>query len=127
MIWFFAQQDKTTYEISQNYATKFEMQLMQKELEILKLEMRDFKLSFNTQIAKMEESNDSILELITLLCTSFVSGDQIIPPVATHKEETDECIKSIRQKQGKIRQEIEMIKQLIKKDRQKDNHQNRRD
>ena len=65
MIWFYAQQDKTTYEISQNYATKFEMQLMQKELEILKLEMRDFKLSFNTQIAKMEESNDSILELIT--------------------------------------------------------------
>ena len=65
MIWFFAQQDKTTYEISQNYATKYEMQLMQKELEILKLEMRDFKLSFNTQIAKMEESNDSILELIT--------------------------------------------------------------
>ncbi len=65
VIWFFAQQDKTTYEISQNYATKFEMQLMQKELEILKLEMRDFKLSFNTQIAKMEESNDSILELIT--------------------------------------------------------------
>ena len=65
MIWFFAQQDKTTYEISQNYATKFEMQLMQKELEILKLEMRDFKLSFNSQIAKMEEANDSILELIT--------------------------------------------------------------
>ena len=65
MIWFYAQQDKTTYEISQNYATKFEMQLMNKELEILKLEMRDFKLSFNTQIAKMEESNDSILELIT--------------------------------------------------------------
>jgi len=65
MIWFYAQQDKTTYEISQNYATKFEMQLVQKELEIIKLEMRDFKLSFNTQIAKMEESNDSILELIT--------------------------------------------------------------
>ena len=65
MIWFFAQQDKTTYEISQNYATKFEVQLMQKELEILKLEMRDFKLSFNSQIAKMEEANDSILELIT--------------------------------------------------------------
>ena len=65
MIWFFAQQDKTTYEISQNYATKFEMQLMQKELEILKLEMRDFKLNFNSQIAKMEDSNDSILELIT--------------------------------------------------------------
>ena len=65
MIWFFAQQDKTSYEISQNYATKFEMQLMQKELEILKLEMRDFKANFNTQIAKMEEANDSILELIT--------------------------------------------------------------
>jgi hypothetical protein len=65
VIWFFAQQDKTNYEISQNYATKFEMQLMQKELEILKLEMRDFKLNFNSQIAKMEEANDSILELIT--------------------------------------------------------------
>ncbi|MAL46072.1 hypothetical protein [Hyphomonas sp.] len=65
MIWFFAQQDKTTLEISQNYATKFEVQLMQKELEILKLEVRDFKTNFNSQIAKMEEANDSILELIT--------------------------------------------------------------
>ena len=65
MIFFYSQQDKTTYEISQNYVTKFEMQLMQKEIEILKLEMRDFKLNFNNQIAKMEDANDSILELIT--------------------------------------------------------------
>jgi len=65
MIWFFAQQDKTNMQISQNYATKFEIQLIQKEVEILKLEMRDFKSNFNTQIAKMEEANDSILELIT--------------------------------------------------------------
>ena len=65
MIWFFAQQDKTNMQISQNYASKFEIQLIQKEVEILKLEMRDFKSNFNTQIAKMEEANDSILELIT--------------------------------------------------------------
>ena len=65
MIWFFAQQDKISNEISQNYASKFEIQLIQKEVEILKLEMRDFKSNFNTQIAKMEEANDSILELIT--------------------------------------------------------------
>ena len=65
MIWFMSQQDKTSYEISQNYVTKFEMQLMQKELEILNLEMRDFKLTFNNQISKMETSNDSILDLIT--------------------------------------------------------------
>ena len=65
MIWFFAQQDKTSYEISQNYVNKYEMHLVQKEIEILKLEMRDFKLNFNNQIAKMEEANDSILELIT--------------------------------------------------------------
>jgi hypothetical protein len=65
MIWFFAQQDKVANEISQNYASKFEIQLIQKEVEILSLEMRDFKSNFNTQIAKMEEANDSILELIT--------------------------------------------------------------
>tara|TARA_R100000773_G_C4165693_1_gene81562 strand:- start:228 stop:521 length:294 start_codon:yes stop_codon:yes gene_type:complete len=65
VIWFFAQQDKTNMQISQNYATKFEVQLIQKEIEILKLEMRDFKSNFNTQINKMEEANDSILELIT--------------------------------------------------------------
>jgi hypothetical protein len=41
------------------------MQLIQKEVEILKLEMRDFKSNFNSQISKMEEANDSILELIT--------------------------------------------------------------
>ena len=65
VIWFYAQQDKTSMQISQNYATKFEMQLIQKEIVILKLEMRDFKSNFNTQINKMEEANDSILELIT--------------------------------------------------------------
>ena len=65
MIWFFAQQDKESNKIAQNYATKFEIQLIQKEVEILKLEIRDFKSNFNTQIAKMEEANDSILELIT--------------------------------------------------------------
>ena len=65
MIWFFAQQDKTNYEIARNYVSKYELQLIQKEVEILKLEMRAFKSTFNTQIAKMEEANDSILELIT--------------------------------------------------------------
>ena len=65
VIWFFAQQDKTNMQISQNYATKFEVQLIQKEIEILKLEVRDFKTNFNSQINKMEEANDSILELIT--------------------------------------------------------------
>lgn len=65
VIWFFAQQDKASMQISQNYATKFEVQLIHKEIEILKLEMRDFKSNFNTQINKMEEANDSILELIT--------------------------------------------------------------
>jgi hypothetical protein len=73
MIWFFAQQDKTNMQISQNYASKFEIQLIQKEVEILKLEMRDFKSNFNTQIAKMEEANDSILELITDIRLSMAS------------------------------------------------------
>ena len=65
MIWFFAQQDKTSYEISQNYVSKFELQLIQKEVEIINLELRDFKTNFSAQIDKMEASNDSILELIT--------------------------------------------------------------
>ena len=65
MIWFFAQQDKANYEIARNYVSKYELQLIQKEVEILKLEMRDFKANFNTQIIKMEATNDSILELIT--------------------------------------------------------------
>ena len=65
MIWFFAQQDKTSYEISQNYVSKFEMQLIQKEVEIINLELREFKSNFSAQIDKMESSNDSILELIT--------------------------------------------------------------
>tara|TARA_B100000131_G_C18110059_1_gene609305 strand:+ start:1080 stop:1400 length:321 start_codon:yes stop_codon:yes gene_type:complete len=65
MIWFFAQQDKASHEISQNYVNKYEMHLVQKEIEILKLEMRDFKLNFNTQISQLELANDSILELIT--------------------------------------------------------------
>lgn len=65
MIWFYAQQDKTSYEISQNYVSKFEMQLVQKEIEILNLELRDFKTSFANQIDKMEIANDTILDLIT--------------------------------------------------------------
>ena len=73
VIWFFAQQDKASLQISQNYATKFEMQLIQKEIEILKLEMRDFKTNFNTQIDKMEEANDSIVNLITEIRLTMAS------------------------------------------------------
>ena len=68
-----AQQDKASLQISQNYATKFEMQLIQKEIEILKLEMRDFKTNFNSQIDKMEEANDSIVELITDIRVTMAS------------------------------------------------------
>lgn len=73
VIWFFAQQDKASLQISQNYATKFEMQLIQKEIEILKLEMRDFKTNFNSQIDKMEEANDSIVNLITEIRLTMAS------------------------------------------------------
>ena len=65
--------------------------------------------------------------LLALLCTSFVSGDQIIPPDVTHREEANDCIEKIRQKQARIKQEIAKIKEIIKEDRQKDIHLNRRD
>ena len=65
--------------------------------------------------------------MLALLCTSFVNGDQIIPPDATHREEANDCIEKIRQKQARIKQEIAKIKEIIKEDRQKDNHLNRRD
>ena len=65
--------------------------------------------------------------LLALLCTSFVSGEQVIPPDAIHREEANDCIEKIRQKQARIKQEIAKIKEIIKENRQKDNHQNRRD
>ena len=65
--------------------------------------------------------------LLALLCTSFVSGEQVIPPDAIHREEANDCIEKIRQKQARIKQEIAKIKEIIKEDRQKDNHQKRRD
>lgn len=65
IIWFYAQQDDTTDRIAANYVSKYELQLIQKEVEILRLELRDFKTSFSNQINKMESANDSILDLIT--------------------------------------------------------------
>lgn len=65
--------------------------------------------------------------LLALLCTSFVSGEQAIPPEELHREEANDCIEKIRQKQARIKQEIAKIKEIIKEDRQKDNHQNRPD
>ena len=65
--------------------------------------------------------------LLALLCASFVSGDQIVPPIDTHREEAEDCIEKIRKRQSRIKQEIEKIKEIIKRDRQKDNHQNRQD
>jgi len=65
--------------------------------------------------------------LLALLCASFVSGEQITPPDIMHREEANDCIEKIRQKQARIKQEIAKIKEIIKEDRQKDNHQNRRD
>ena len=63
--------------------------------------------------------------LIALLCASFVNGEQIIPPDVIHREEANDCIEKIRQKQARIKQEIAKIKEIIRSDRQKDNHQNR--
>jgi hypothetical protein len=65
IIWLYAQQDSTTDKIAANYVSKYELQLIQKEVEILRLELRDFKTNFSNQINKMESANDSILELIT--------------------------------------------------------------
>ncbi len=65
IIWLYAQQDSATDKIAANYVSKYELQLIQKEVEILRLELRDFKTNFSNQINKMESANDSILDLIT--------------------------------------------------------------
>ena len=116
MIWFFAQQDKTSYEISQNYVSKFELQLIQKEVEIINLELRDFKTNFSAQIDKMEASNDSILELITDI-RLIPADDQPPNDIPKSKQESNECIESIKRKQARIKEEIIKIKKIIKKNR----------
>ena len=66
MIWFFAQQDKTTLEISQNYATKFEVQLMQKELEnkAFALEAGAFGKEWGRVVKNNELALPSLAELM---------------------------------------------------------------
>jgi len=61
--------------------------------------------------------------LLALLCTSFVSGEQVIPPDVVHREEANDCIEKIRQKQARIKQEIAKIKEIIRRDHQKETHQ----
>ena len=75
VIWLFAQQDKTSYEISQNYVSKYELRLLEREVEILRLELRDFKSSFNSKLDKMESSNDAILNLITDIRLTLAGSD----------------------------------------------------
>ena len=55
--------------------------------------------------------------LLALFCVSFVNGDQIAPPKDIHDQLAEDCIKDIRQKQDKIKQEIKKIKEIIKDNR----------
>ena len=52
--------------------------------------------------------------MIALLCTSFVNGDQLEPPKDIYKEQAEDCIEKIREKQKKIKDEVLEIKKLIK-------------
>lgn len=65
MIWFYAQQDRTSERVAQNYVSKYELRLLEKDVEIMKLELRDFKNLFNTRLEKLDSANDAILEMIT--------------------------------------------------------------
>ena len=65
MIWFYAQQDRVSDRMAQNYVSKYELRLMEKDVEIMKLELREFKILFNTRLEKMENANSEILNLIT--------------------------------------------------------------
>ena len=51
--------------MAQNYVSKYELRLMEKDVEIMKLELREFKILFNTRLEKMENANSEILNLIT--------------------------------------------------------------
>ena len=57
---------------------------------------------------------------LALLCTSFVDGASmdITVPAPTLKEQAQDCIKQIRKKQSKIKEEMLLIKEMIKDTRQ---------
>ena len=65
MIWFYAQQDRVSDRMAENYVSKYELRLLEKDVEIMKLELRDFKNLFNTRLEKLDNANDAILEMIT--------------------------------------------------------------
>mgnify|MGYP003638775216 FL=1 len=51
--------------MAENYVSKYELRLLEKDVEIMKLELRDFKNLFNTRLEKLDNANDAILEMIT--------------------------------------------------------------
>ncbi|WP_290942843.1 hypothetical protein [Hyphomonas sp.] len=64
---------------------------------------------------------------VALLCTSFVDGSSMDTkePSPTVKEQTQDCIEQIRKKQLKIKEEILLIKKLIKDTRQNQEQKDR--
>ena len=57
--------------------------------------------------------------LVGVLGASAISGDvSRKPPSEDLREEAQDCIKEIRKKQHKIKEEIEKIRELIKDNRQ---------
>ena len=52
-------------KMAQNYVSKYELRLLEKDVEIMKLELRELKILFNSRLEKMETANSEILDLIT--------------------------------------------------------------
>jgi hypothetical protein len=53
--------------------------------------------------------------LLGVAGASIVSNSQATPPIDELREQADDCIEKIREKQRRIQQEIELIKDMIKK------------
>ena len=60
--------------------------------------------------------------LIGMAGASMVTNSQANPPNDELREQADDCIEKIREKQRKIQQEINIIKDMIKRKDQTQDH-----
>ena len=60
--------------------------------------------------------------LLGVAGASIVSNSQATPPIDELREQADDCIEKIREKQRKIQQEIDLIKDMIRRKDQNQDH-----
>jgi hypothetical protein len=75
IFWYYAQQERTSEKIEGRYATKTELQLIDQKLDSVETSLKEMKIEFSDKLKDMENTNNTIIDLVTDIRLTLARGE----------------------------------------------------